>query len=145
MEFKHAKKRRNDGPKHRIFKPKRIRTPNYRTRRMIILGTVVITILFLIKLFVGLFDFKHVHVNIKLTNNTYYTEGQIFNVLGDNLQNIITDTESKTSTYLKENLGYIKDVYVSKNYAKRQLSVEITERKPFARVKYIISAEEKIK
>lgn len=139
-----AKKRSNDGPKHRIFKPKRIQTPNYRSRRMIILGTVVVTLLFLMKLFVGLFDFKHVHVIINLTGNSYYTEGHISNVLGDNLQNIITDTESKTSTYLKDNLSYIKEVDVSKNYAKRQLSVEITERKPFARVKYLLSSDEKL-
>ena len=139
-----GRKRSIDGPQHRIFKPKRIRKPNYRTRRMIIFGTVVVTILFLIKLFVGMFDFQHVHVIINLTDNSYYTEGHISNVLGDNLQNIITDTESKTSTYLKDNLSYIKDVSVSKNYAKRQLSVEITERKPFARVKYILSSDEKL-
>lgn len=144
MNTTNVRKRRNDGPQHRIFKPKRIRTPRYRTRRLIIYGTFVVTLLFLMKLFVGLFDFKHVHVNINLTGNSHYTEGHIFDVLGDNLQNIITDTESKTSTYLKDNLSYIKDAFVSKNYAKRQLSVEITERKPFARVKFILSSDEKL-
>ena len=137
-----GRKPRNDGPQHRIFKPKRIRTPRYRTRRMIILGTVVVTFLFLTKLFVGLFDFEHVHVNIILTGNSHYTEGHIFDVLGGNLQNIITDTESETSTYLKDNLSYINEAYISKNYLKRQLSVEITERKPFARVKHILSSDE---
>ena len=66
-------------------------------------------------------------------------------MLGDNLQNIITDSESKTATYLKNNLSYVKDAYVTKNYAKRQLSVEITERIPFARVQYIQSLGKKSK
>lgn len=145
MKIFNVRKRRKDGPEHRIFKPKRIRTPRYRARRIVIYGTVVVTILFLTKLFVGLFDIEHVHVIINLTGNSHYTEGHIYDVLGDNLQNIITDSESKTETYLKNNLSYVKDVYVSKNYVKRQLSVEITERKPFARVKYIQSSDKKAK
>lgn len=145
MKIFNVRKRRKDGPEHRIFKPKRIRTPRYRARRIVIYGTAVVTILFLTKLFVGLFDIEHVHVIINLTGNSHYTEGHIYDVLGDNLQNIITDSESKTETYLKDNLSYVKDAYVSKKYVKRQLSVEITERKPFARVKYIQSPDEKSK
>ncbi len=145
MKFFNAKKRRKDGPEHRIFKPKRIRTPRYRTRRIVIYGTVVITFLFLTKLFVGLFDIDQVHVIINITGKSHYTEGDIYDVLGDNLQNIITDSESKTATYLKNNLSYVKDAYVTKNYVKRQLSVEITERKPFARVRHIQSSGEKSK
>ena len=145
MKSFNAKKRRKDGPEHRIFKPKRIRTPRYRARRIVIHGTVVVTLLFLTKLFVGLFDIEHVHVIINLTGNSHYTDGHIYDVLGDNLQNIITDSESKTETYLKDNLSYVKDAYVSKNYVKRQLSVEITERKPFARVRHIQSSGEKSK
>lgn len=145
MKFFNVRKRRKYGPEHRIFKPKRIRTPRYRTRRMVIYGTMVVTFLFFTKLFVGLFDIEHVHVIINLTGNSHYTDGHIYDVLGNNLQNIITASESKTATYLKDNLSYIKDAYVSKNYVKRQLSVEITERKPFARVKYILSSNENSK
>ncbi len=145
MKHLNVKKRSKDGPDHRIFKPKRIKKPRYRARRMVIYGTVVVTLLFLTKLFVGLFDFEHVHITINLTENSHYTEGHIFDVLGDNLQNIITDSESKTAAYLKDNLSYVKEAYVSKNYAKRQLSVEITERKPFARVKYILASDEKLR
>lgn len=145
MKFTNVRKRIRDGPEHRIFKPKRIRKPRYRARRMVIYGTVVVTILFLTKLFVGLFDFEHVHITINLPDNSHYTEGHIFDVLGDNLQNIITDSETKTETYLKESLSYIKDAYVSKNYAKRQLAAEITERKPFARVKHLLTSDENSK
>lgn len=143
MKSFNVRKRRKDGPDHRIFKPKRIRTPRYRARRMVIYGTVIVTFLFLTKLFVGLFDIENVHVIINLTGSSHYKEGHIYDVLGDNLQNIITDSESKTATYLKDNLSYVKNAYVSKNYVKRQLSIEITERKPFARVKYIESSNEK--
>lgn len=142
MKFFNAKKRRKDGPEHRIFKPKRIRKPRYRARRIVIYSTVVVTLLFLTKLFVGLFDIEHVHVIINLTGKSHYTEGHIYDVLGDNLQNIITDSETKTATYLKDNLSYVKDAYVSKNYVKRQLSVEITERQPFALVKHIQASGE---
>ena len=145
MKFFRVSKRRNDGPKHRIFQPRRNRTPRYRARRMVIYGTVVVTFLFLTKLFVGLFDIENVHVIINLTGNSHYTEGHIYDVLGDNLQNIITDSELKTATYLKENLSYVEDAFVSKNYVKRQLSIEITERKRFAKVKYIQSADERSK
>ncbi len=145
MKFFKDKKRRREGPEHRIFKPKRIRTPRYRARRIVIYGTVVVTLLFLTKLFVGLFDIGNVHVIINLTGKSHYTEGDIYDVLGDNLQNIITDSESKTATYLKDNLSYVMDAYVTKDYVKRQLSIEITERKPFARVKQIQSSGEKSK
>ena len=142
MKFFNVSKQRRDGPEHRIFKPKRIRTPRYRARRMVIYGTVVVTLLFLTKLFVGLFDFENVHVIINLTGNSHYSDGHIYDVLGDNLQNIITDSEYKTAAYLKDNLSYVKNALVTKNYVKRQLSVEITERKPFARAKHIESSDE---
>ena len=77
MKIFNVRKRRKDGPEHRIFKPKRIRTPRYRARRIVIYGTAVVTILFLTKLFVGLFDIEHVHVIINLTGNSHYTEGHI--------------------------------------------------------------------
>ena len=137
MRFSKTKKQHIDEPNHRIFKPKKIRTPRFRARRLVFWGTLLITLLFGLKLFLGLFDFKHVHVNIILQGNSHYTEGHVYDVLGENLHNIITDSEAKTTSYLMENLSYVKDTSVSKNYAKRQLSIEITERKPYARVKHI--------
>ena len=85
------------------------------------------------------------HVSFALFGNLHYTKGQIYDVLGENLDNIVTDSESKTATFLKENLSYLKDVRVSKNLMKRQLTIEVTERKPLARIKFMLdnSAESK--
>lgn len=138
MKFQRKRKQGKDGPSHPIFRPKRIHTSKYRARRLIMFGTLIITLLFLAKIFLGFFDFEHVQVSIALLGNSHYTEGQIYDVLGDNLDNIVTDSETQTVAYLKENLSYIKDADVSKSFAKRQLTIEITEREPFVRLNYIL-------
>ena len=61
-----------------------------------------------------------------------YTDLQIYNTLGKQLQNIVTDSEEQTATYLKEKLSYIKDAHITKHVMKRMLTIEITERNPFA-------------
>ena len=121
---------KKDGPSHRIFNPRRIRTPKYRVRRTIIVGIVVVTLLFIGKIILSFFNFER--VSFALFGNMHYTEGQIYDVLGENLDNIITDSESQTAKYLKDNLSYIKDVNVTKNLIKRQLTIEVTERKVLA-------------
>ena len=128
MKLERKRRRRKDGPSHRIFKPIRSRAPKYRARRMFILGTFIVTLLFLAKILLGFFDFEHVQVSVALFGNSHYTEGEIYNVLGENLDNIVTDSEAQTVAYLKENLSYIKDAYVSRSFVKRQLTIEITER-----------------
>ena len=62
----------------------------------------------------------------------HYTDLQIYNTLGKQLQNIVTDSEEQTATYLKEKLSYIKDAHITKHVMKRMLTIEITERNPFA-------------
>lgn len=143
MEILKTGKHQSNGPVHRIIKTKGNRNARYRARRMVIVGTVIVTLLFIGKIVLGFFDLQHVHVSIVLAVNSHYKEGNIYDVLGDNLENIITDSEAKTVTYLKENLSYVKDAYVTKNYVKRQLTIEITERVPFARLKHIKLTEKK--
>lgn len=138
MRLQKGRTHKRDGPSHRIFNPKGTRNPKYRARRMIIYGIVVITLLFLGNIFLRFFDFKHVKVSITLMGNTHYTEGQIYDVLGKNLANIITDSEGKTVNFLKDNLSYIKDAHISKNLVRRELTIEITERTPYARLIHII-------
>ncbi len=145
MELLKAGKHRNDGPVHRIIKSKGNQNAKYRVRRMVIVVTVLITMLYIGKILLGFFDLQHVHVSIVLAGNSHYTEGDIYDVLGDNLENIIMDSEAKTVTYLKDNLSYVKNAHVSKNYVKRQLTIEIIERVPFARLKHIILTEKKSK
>lgn len=145
MKLQRKRRRRKDGPSHRIFKPIRSRAPKYRARRMFILGTFIVTLLFLAKILLSFFDFEHVQVSVALFGNSHYTEGEIYNVLGENLDNIVTDSEAQTVAYLKENLSYIKDAYVSRSFVKRQLTIEITERQPFARVKHLFLKESKLK
>ena len=137
MELLKAGKHGNNGPVHRIIKSKGNHNTKYRVRRMVIVVTVLITMLYIGRILLGFFDLQHVHVSIVLAGNSHYTEGDIYDVLGDNLENIIMDSEAKTVTYLKENLSYVKDAYVSKNYVKRQLTIEIVERVPFARLKHL--------
>ncbi|MCG9129222.1 hypothetical protein JT359_16655 [Candidatus Poribacteria bacterium] len=107
---------------------------NYRARRMIILVSTVITLLFITKIFLGFFNIEH--VTFALFGNIHYTEGQVFDVLGEKLDNIITDSEEKTAIYLKENLSYVEEAQVTRNLLKRLLTIEISERKPFARVNF---------
>ena len=126
----HQKK---DGPSHPIFNPRRTRTPRYRARRTIIVGIVVVTFLFIGKIILSFFNFER--VSFALFGNMHYTEGQIYDVLGENLENIVIDSEAKTAKYLKDNLSYIKDVHVTKNLVKRQLTIEVTERKVLAYLK----------
>lgn len=139
MKFFKKRTRQNYEPTHRIFKPKRIRTPRFRTRRIIILGITLVTLLFIAKILLGFFNIEH--VSFALNGNFHYTDAQVFDVLGENLDNIITNSEEKTAAYLKENLSYIEDVWVTRNLAKRQLTIEITERNSFARVKHILLEE----
>lgn len=136
MKFSKKRTRQKHEPTHRIFKPKRGRTSNFRARRMIILGTTLITLLFIAQILLGFFNIEH--VSFALSGNMHYTNAQVFDVLGENLDNIVTNSEAKTAAYLKENLSYIKNAWVTKNLVKRQLTIEITERKPFARVKHIL-------
>lgn len=125
-----------DGPTHRIFNPRRIRTPKYRARRTIIVGIVAITLLFIGKIILSFFNFER--VSFALFGNIHYTEGQIYDVLGENLDNIVTESEAKTAKYLKDNLSYIKDVQVTKNLVKRKLTIEVTERKVLAYLKLLL-------
>lgn len=135
MIFSRKDTRRNDGPSHRIFNPRKVRTPKYRTRRMLIIGITVVTFLFIGKIILSFFNFER--VTFALFGNIHYTKGQIYDVLGENLDNIVTESESKTAKYLKDNLSYIKDVHVTKDLVKRMLTIQVTERKVFAYIELL--------
>ena len=80
--------------------------------------------------------FNAEYVSLELSGNMHYTDVQIYNVLGEKLENIVTDSEEQTSNYLKENLSYIKEAHVVKHIMKRTLTIEITEREPFALLRF---------
>ena len=102
----------------------------YRFRRIVFTAAVLLTLAFITKIVLGFFSAEY--VSLELSGNMHYTDLQIYDVLGKKLQNIVTDSEEQTSTYLKENLSYIKDAYVTKHVMKRMLTIEVTERNPFA-------------
>ena len=129
--------RNREGLNHRIYKPKRVRNKNYRARRTTILISTVVTFLFLAKIFLGFFNIEH--VTFALFGNIHYTEEQVFDVLGENLDNIITDSEEKTALYIKDSLSYIEEAHVTRNLIKRLVTIEITERKPFARLNFKVT------
>lgn len=113
------------------------RQPNakiYTYRRMIFVVAILLTLAFIAKVVLSFFGTEY--VSFELSGNAHYTEGQIYDILAVQLDNIVTDSEERTATYLKENLSYIKEAHVSKHVMKRLLTIEITEREPFALLRF---------
>ena len=102
----------------------------YVWRRIILVLAVLVTLAFAGKIVLGFFGAEY--VSLELSGNMHYTDIQIYDVLGEKLENIVTASEKQTADYLKERLSYIKEVYVVKHVMKRALRIEVTEREPFA-------------
>ena len=102
----------------------------YVWRRIILVIAVIVTLSFVGKIVLGFFGAEY--VSLELSGNMHYTDVQIYDVLGEKLENIITASEEQTARYVKENLSYIKEVHVVKHVMKRVLTIEVTEREPFA-------------
>ena len=101
--------------------------PNAKTymwRRVIFVLAVMITLSFIGKIVLSFFNAEY--VSLELSGNVHYTDVQIYDVLGDQLENIVTDSEERTATYLKENLSYIKEARVVRHIMKRMLTIDIT-------------------
>ena len=105
-------------------------TKIYMWRRIILVIAVLVTLSFAGKVVLGFFGAEY--VSLELSGNMHYTDIQIYDVLGEKLENIVTDSEKHTADYLKENLSYIKEVHVVKHVMKRVLTITVTEREPFA-------------
>lgn len=119
------------------------RHPNakiYRLRRIVFIVAALLTLAFIAKTVLSFFGAEY--VSLELSGNMHYTDLQIYDVLGKKLQNIVIDSEEQTATYLKENLSYLKDAYITKNVMKRMLTIEVTERTSFALLR-IDSTDEK--
>ena len=101
----------------------------YLFRRVVFVVAVVLTLSFIGKIILSFFGAEY--VSLELSGNMHYTDVQIYDALGEQLQNIVTDSEEQTSIYLKKHLSYIKDAHVTKHVMKRMLTIEITEREPF--------------
>ena len=102
----------------------------YRFRRIVFTIAILLSLVFIAKTALSFFGAEY--VSLELSGNMHYTDLQIYDILGKKLQNIVTDSEEQTAAYLKENLSYIKDAYVTKHVMKRMLTIEVTERTPFA-------------
>ena len=105
----------------------------YLFRRVVFIAAVVLTLSFIGKIALSFFGAEY--VSLALSGNMHYTDVQIYDALGEQLQNIVTDSEEQTSIYLKTNLSYIKDAHVTKHVMKRMLTIKITEREPFVRLR----------
>ena len=101
----------------------------YLFRRVVFVVAVVLTLSFIGKIILSFFGAEY--VSLELSGNMHYTDVQIYDALGEQLQNIVTDSEEQTSIYLKKHLSYIKNAHVTKHVMKRMLTIEITEREPF--------------
>ncbi len=106
----------------------------YLWRRLIFIIALVVTLSFLGKTVLRFFSVEH--ISLEIFGNLHYTEVQVYDVLGAKLDNILTNSEEQTAAYLQESLSYIKDARVSRHLMKRMLTIEVTEREPFARLKY---------
>ena len=106
----------------------------YMWRRVIFVLAFLITLSFIGKIALGFFSAEY--VSLELSGNIHYTDVQIYDVLGEKLENIVTDSEEQTAVYLQENLSYIKDVHVVKHVMKRSLIITVTEREPFALLRF---------
>jgi hypothetical protein len=106
----------------------------YMWRRVVFIVTVVITLSFIGKIVLGFFCAEY--VSLELSGNIHYTDVQIYDVLGEKLENIVTDSEEQTAAYLRESLSYIKDAHVVKHVVKRILTITVTEREPFALLRF---------
>ena len=102
----------------------------YMWRRIILVIAILVTLSFAGKIVLGFFSAEY--VSLELSGNIHYTDVQIYDVLGEKLENIVIDSEKQTADYLKENLSYIKEAHVVKHVMKRILTIEVTEREPFA-------------
>ncbi|MCY3743442.1 MAG: FtsQ-type POTRA domain-containing protein [Candidatus Poribacteria bacterium] len=105
----------------------------YLFRRVVFIAAIVLTLSFIGKIVLSFFGAEY--VSLELSGNMHYTDVQIYDALGEQLQNIVTDSEEQTSIYLKKHLSYIKDAHVTKHVIKRMLTIEITEREPFVRLR----------
>ncbi len=127
-------RRKRDGYIRQISMParrlgKRTNAKIYLLRRVVLIVAVVLTLSFIGKIVLSFFGAEY--VSLELSGNMHYTDVQIYDALGEQLQNIVTDSEEQTSIYLKKHLSYIKDARVTKHVMKRMLTIEITEREPF--------------
>lgn len=124
-------------PRQRLGR--RANTKTYLLRRIVFIVAIVLTLSFISKTVLSFFGAEY--VSLELSGNMHYTDLQIYDALGKQLQNIVTDSEEQTVNYLKENLSYIKDVSVTKHVMKRLLTIEITEREPFAILRFDSTAD----
>ena len=131
-------RRKRDGYIRQISRPaqrlgKGTHAKVYLFRRIVFVLAVVLTLSFIGKIVLSFFGAEY--VSLELSGNMHYTDVQIYDALGEQLQNIVTDSEEQTSIYLKKHLSYIKDAHVTKHVMKRMLTIEITEREPFVRLR----------
>ncbi len=129
--------RQSSMPRQRLGR--RANTKTYLLRRIVFIVAIVLTLSFIGKTVLSFFSAEY--VSLELSGNMHYTDLQIYDALGQQLQNIVTDSEERTVNYLKENLSYIKDVSVTKHVMKRLLTIEITEREPFAILRFDATAD----
>jgi len=106
----------------------------YMYRRVIFVVAILLTFAFIAKIVLSFFGSEY--VSLELSGNVHYTEVQIYDILAEQLDNIVTDSEGQTENYLKEKLSYIKEAHVSKHVMKRLFTIEITEREPFALLRF---------
>ena len=112
------------------------KSPSHIGRYLIIGITCVVGLLFIhyLALEVGFFHVKQISVS----GNEHYTQKEVIAALNLSPRQSDVHTISRTviEKRLKQKLSYVKQAHISKSILKRSLTLEITEREPFALLKY---------
>ncbi len=111
--------------------------PPHRAGRYLIIGiTCLIGLLFVHSLTLK-FGFLRVK-QISVSGNEHYTQKEVIAALdlSSRQSDVHTISRSVIEQRLKQKLSYVKQAHLSKSILKRSLTLEITEREPFALLKY---------
>ena len=122
------------------FKDRLVLAPDNAPRhigRYLLIGiTCVVGLLFIyyLALKVGFFHVKQISVS----GNEHYTQQEVIAALNLSARQSDVHTISRAviEQRLKQKLSYVKQAHISKSILKRSLTLEITEREPFALLKY---------
>ena len=111
--------------------------PPHRVGRYLIIGITCLIGLLFVHYLTLKFGFLRVK-QISVSGNEHYTQKEVIAALdlSSRQSDVHTISRAVIERRLKQKLSYVKQAHLSKSILKRSLTLEITEREPFALLKY---------
>ena len=111
--------------------------PPHRAGRYLIIGITCLIGLLFVHYLTLKFGFLRVK-QISVSGNEHYTQKEVIAALdlSSRQSDVHTISRAVIEQRLKQKLSYVKQAHLSKSILKRSLTLEITEREPFALLKY---------